>query len=123
MKREGNRENGCALEQKLQGIETGALRDGVRILGDCIDNGVEHGEDRAVREGFGVVFAVDKPAVCFGRRDTGGIAHVMLKRIVDVEVDVVHGGRRGVGRGDDGEAGGSPQQQRGHEGESLEVSR
>lgn len=66
---------------------------GVWVLGDDVDNGVQDAVDEAVvAEGFGLVLAVDKSAVSFWCWDAGGIVHVMLERIVDVEVYRVHDG-------------------------------
>ena len=66
-------------------------RDGVWVLCDSVDNGVEDAVDEAVvAEGFGLVVAVDKSAVSFWCRNAGRVVHVMLERIVDVELYRVH---------------------------------
>ena len=84
--------HGGALEQELERVEMRAPRDGIGILCDGVHDGVENGVDDAVCQGLWLVLAVEQGAVCFGSRDGGRIAHVMLERIVDIELDVVHGG-------------------------------
>ncbi len=66
----------------------GAARDRIWVLGDGVDDGVEHSVNGAiVDQRLRVVLAVHQDAVCFWRVYSGGVAHVMLERIVDVEVD------------------------------------
>lgn len=59
---------------------------------DSIDNRVQHGVDDRICERFGVIFAVKKGAVGLWRGYCCGIGHVMLERIVDIEVDCCHDG-------------------------------
>ena len=66
--------------------------DGIGILCNRIHDGVQHGVDNAVGESLWVVLAVEERAICFRSRNSSWIAHIMLERIVDVEVDIVHRG-------------------------------
>ena len=75
-----------------------APRDGIGVLGDGINDGIQDGIDDAVRQRLGLVFAVEKRTVCLRSRYRGRVAHVMLERIVDIELDIVHDCDRG-GRG------------------------
>jgi hypothetical protein len=69
-----------------------AARNGIRVFGDGVDYGVEHSVNGPnVAQSLRVVLAVYQNAVCFWSLDSGRIAHVMLERIVNVEVDRAHG--------------------------------
>lgn len=68
-------------------------RNRLGVLCDGLNDGVEDAVDQAiVAEGLRVVLAVEQRSVGLGGGDAGGIAHVMLERIVDIEVGIHFGG-------------------------------
>ena len=76
--------------------------DSIGVLCNSIHDRVQHGVDDAVGERFWIILAVEERAVGLGSRNARRVAHVVLERIVDVEVDVVHrgdgdGAQRNVG--------------------------
>jgi len=84
------REERGVLEEELERVQMRRPGNGFGVGGYRIDNFIQHRVDETVCERFGVIFAVEKAIVYFGRRYAEGIAHVMLERIVDIKVDAVH---------------------------------
>ena len=69
-----------------------AACDCIRVFGDGINDGIENTVDEAVVcQGLGIRLAVHKRAIRLGGRNAGRIAHVIFERIVDIEVDGIHG--------------------------------
>lgn len=80
----------------------GRSQDRIWIMCDRVDDRIQHRVDDRICERARFIFAIEQRAVSLWGRYCGWIRHVMLERIVDIEIECRHDRqscRLGGGRG------------------------